>query len=36
MADFLNAAFPWIAIGLAVAIIVSYMRSKDSKQAKEE
>ncbi len=36
MADFLNAAFPWIVIGLAVAIFISYRSSKEKKQYKKE
>jgi lipoprotein signal peptidase len=31
MGDFFNAAFPWIAIGVAVAIILTYMDSKKKK-----
>lgn len=31
MVDFLQAAFPWIAIGIAVAIGITYMSSKQKK-----
>lgn len=29
MADFCKAAFPWIAGGIAIAIILAYGNSKD-------
>ncbi len=29
MGDFFNAAFPWIAMGLAIAIIATYSNSKE-------
>lgn len=32
MGDFLNAVFPWVALGIAVAIILTYMNSKRKKQ----
>ena len=32
MADFASTAFPWIALGIAVAIILSYMNSKEKRQ----
>jgi len=36
MADFANAAFPWIAMGLAVAIILSCRNSKEKMQHNKE
>ena len=32
MADFVKAAFPWIAFGFAVAIILTYRSSKERMQ----
>lgn len=32
MRDFFNAAFPWIAGGIAIAIILAYGNSKKKKQ----
>jgi hypothetical protein len=32
MRDFFNAAFPWVAGGVAIAIILSYGNSKKKKQ----
>ena len=34
MADFASAAFPWIAMGLAVAIILASRNSKERKNEK--
>jgi hypothetical protein len=34
MADFFNAAFPWIAMGIAFALVTVYMDSKNKKQNK--
>lgn len=36
MGDFLNAAFPWIAGGIAIAIILTYGNSKKKKQDNKE
>jgi hypothetical protein len=36
MGDFFNAAFPWIAMGFAVAIILTYINSKKKKQDDKE
>lgn len=32
MGDFFNGAFPWIAMGLAFAIIITYLNSKKKPQ----
>lgn len=32
MEDFFNAAFPWVAMGLAVAIILTRMKKQDDKE----
>ncbi|MDP4182000.1 MAG: hypothetical protein Q8942_13030 [Bacillota bacterium] len=32
MVDFLQAAFPWIAMGIAIAIAITYMSSKQKRQ----
>lgn len=32
MEDFLSAAFPWVATGFAIAIILTYSDSKTKKQ----
>ena len=32
--DFLGAAFPWIAIGLGVAIVLTYQNKKKDQDAK--
>lgn len=36
MRDFLNAAFPWIFGGFAIAIILSYGNSKKKTQDNKE
>jgi hypothetical protein len=36
MADFVNAAFPWIAMGFAVAIVLTYRNSKEKMQDNKE
>lgn len=36
MGDFLKAAFPWVAFGFAVAIVLTYMSSKKKKQDDKE
>lgn len=36
MRDFFNAAFPWIIMGLVVAIVVGYMSSKKKIQYSEK
>lgn len=32
MVDFLQASFPWTAMGMAVAITIAYLSSKQEKQ----
>lgn len=32
MGDFFSAAFPWVALGFAIAITLTYMDSKTKKQ----
>ncbi len=34
MSDFFEAALPWIALGIAVAVVMAY--SKDGKEEKDE
>jgi predicted ferric reductase len=36
MKDFLNAAFPWIAGGIGIAIILTYGNSKKKPQDNKE
>ena len=36
MADFFNSAFPWVIMGLAVAIVCTYDYTKKKKQNNEE
>ena len=40
MSDFVAAAFPWVAFGIAIAVILTYMNSKNKtkehKKHKEE
>lgn len=36
MADFVKAAFPWVAMGFAVAIILANMNSKEKMQDNKE
>lgn len=30
--EFLNAAFPWVALGIATAVALTYIESKKKKQ----
>lgn len=32
MSDFLNAALPWIALGMAIAVAVAYMNAAKAKK----
>ena len=36
MADFASAAFPWVAMGLAVAVVLTYRNSKEKMQEKKK
>jgi hypothetical protein len=36
MGDFFNAAFPWIAMGVSIAIIITYINSKKKTNNEEE
>lgn len=36
MADFANAALPWVAMGFAIAVVFTYMSSKKEKQDGKE
>jgi len=36
MTDFANAAFPWIAMGVAVAISLAYFNSKEKMKDNKE
>lgn len=36
MADFFRAAFPWVAMGIIVALVTSHMSSKKKMQDKEK
>ncbi len=36
MSDFVNAAFPWVAMGLAVAVIITYMNSRNQTKNKKK
>ena len=36
MGDFFSAAFPWVALGIAVAVIITYMISNNKNKDKKK
>ena len=36
MSDFVSAAFPWVALGIAVAVILTYMNSNNKTKNKKK
>ena len=36
VAEFARAAFPWVAMGIAIAFVLTYWNEKDKKQDKKE
>lgn len=36
VADFLNAAFPWVVMGVGLACVMTYFHSKENKCDKME
>lgn len=36
IAEFARAAFPWVAMGIAIAVALTYWNEKEKKQDKKE
>ncbi len=36
MAEFARAAFPWVAMGSAIAVVLTYWNEKEKKKDKKE